>query len=175
MHDLNLPVGRFTSRNPVTAGEGMHIDELQQLMDGHGIRHLPILRDGTVVGIVSDRDLRVVAGLSTAQRMQVRAGDIMARDPVAAGTGTPLHEVAATMTERRIGSVLVDDTDGKLVGIFTVTDAMNALVGIIRAMPRPEARAKQAQAVGSRSTAPGRAVACAASSSRSSSSTGTGR
>lgn len=127
-----LPVEEFTTPNPVTATENMSIDELRQLMRDHGVRHLPILRDGAVVGVVSDRDLRVAQGLSDAHRIQVRASDIMSTDPVAVKADTPLDEVAYTMSDRKIGSVVVTESDGAFLGIFTVTDALNALIEISR-------------------------------------------
>lgn len=49
-------------------------------MDQYGIRHLPVLRDDRVVGVISDRDVRAVAGLSVAEKLQVCASDIMAED-----------------------------------------------------------------------------------------------
>ena len=44
----------------------------------------------------------------------------------------PLDEVAHAMSEKKVGSVIVNDEDGKFLGIFTVTDALNALIEIVR-------------------------------------------
>ncbi|MBW7930980.1 MAG: CBS domain-containing protein [Gammaproteobacteria bacterium] len=130
------PVEEFTTPNPVTATEGQSIDELRQLMQQTGVRHLPILRDGKVVGLVSDRDLRVAQGLSDEHKFQVCAADIMSTDPVSVSSSAPLDEVAYTMSERKIGSVLVNEENGDFLGIFTVTDALNALIEISRAQRR---------------------------------------
>jgi acetoin utilization protein AcuB len=62
----------------------------------------------------------------------VRAADIMATDPVAVTAGTPLDEVAYAMSDRKIGSVIVNEDTGEFLGIFTVTDALNALIEISR-------------------------------------------
>lgn len=128
----NVPVEEFTTPNPVTATEELSIDELRQLMQQCGVRHLPIVREGRVVGVVSDRDVRVAQGLSAEHQIQVRAADIMATDPVAVTAGTPLDEVAYTMSDRKIGSVIVNEDSGEFLGIFTVTDALNALIEISR-------------------------------------------
>lgn len=128
----NVPVEEFTTPNPVTAAESLPIDELRRLMQESGVRHLPIVRDGKVVGVVSDRDVRVAQGLSAEHQIQVRAADIMATDPVAVAAGTPLDEVAYTMSDRKIGSVIVNEDSGEFLGIFTVTDALNALIEISR-------------------------------------------
>lgn len=132
MLPLNLPVEEYTTPNPVTAREDMLIDDLRRLMEEHGIRHLPIVRGGTVVGVISDRDARVVAGLDFEQKLQVRAADIMAPDPLTVSAATPLDEVAYAMSEQKIGSVIVNDENGQFLGIFTVTDALNALIEIAR-------------------------------------------
>ncbi|HEY0879655.1 MAG TPA: CBS domain-containing protein [Zeimonas sp.] len=126
------PVEEFTTPNPVTAAENASIDELRALMTTYGVRHLPIVREGRVVGLVSDRDLRIAQGLSATHRLQVLAADIMAIDPVSVQAETPLDEVAFTMSDRKIGSVLVHEADGNFLGIFTLTDALNALIEVIR-------------------------------------------
>lgn len=56
----------------------------------------------------------------------------MAADPVAVKASTPLDEVAYAMSDRKIGSVIVNEDDGEFMGIFTLTDALNALIEISR-------------------------------------------
>ena len=131
-----LPVEEFTTPNPITATEDMSIDEVLHLMSEHGVRHLPVVRDDEVVGVISDRDLRLARGLSDEHKFQVRAGDIMSAEPVAVTADMPLDDVAFTMSDRKIGSVIVNERDGTLLGIFTVTDALNALIEITRASAR---------------------------------------
>ncbi|MCC7488947.1 MAG: CBS domain-containing protein, partial [Gammaproteobacteria bacterium] len=106
------PVEEFTTPNPLTATEDMSIDSLRELMEQGGVRHLPILRAGKVVGLVSDRDVRVAQGLSDEHKFQVCAADIMATDPVAVLATTPLDKVAYTMSDRKIGSVIVNEASG---------------------------------------------------------------
>ncbi|MEJ6656790.1 MAG: CBS domain-containing protein [Pseudomonas sp.] len=132
MLPISVPVEEFTTPDPITADEDMIIDDLQRLMERHGIRHLPIVRGGAVVGVISDRDIRLFSGLSAAEKFQVRAADIMALDPLSVSASTPLDEVAYAMSERKVGSVIVKDEDGGLLGIFTATDALNALIEIVR-------------------------------------------
>lgn len=133
MKQLDLPVEEFTTPDPITAEESSSIADLRKIMDTHGVRHIPITRQGSVVGLVSDRDLRVVAGLEMREKLLVRASDIMAPDPVTVQSQTTLDEVALEMSQRKIGSVIVNEGD-KFMGIFTVTDALNALIEITRSM-----------------------------------------
>ena len=132
MSQLNLPVEEFTTPNPVTASEEATLDELNRLMKKHDVRHIPIVRGARVVGIISDRDCRVASGLSQNEKRLVRAADIMATDPVTVSAGESLDEVAFEMSENKIGSVIVNDENDKFLGIFTITDALNALIEIAR-------------------------------------------
>ncbi|HNU11324.1 MAG TPA: CBS domain-containing protein [Rubrivivax sp.] len=137
MLPTRVPVEEYTTPDAVTANEGMTVDELRRLMERHGIRHLPVLRGDAVVGLISDRDLRLVAGLSAAEKLQVQASDIMAPEPLSVNASTPLDEVALAMAEHKIGSVIVNDDDGRFYGIFTATDALNALIEFVRKGTRP--------------------------------------
>lgn len=105
----NVPVEEYTTPNPVTATENTSIDELRQLMDEHGVRHLPIVRGNAIVGVVSDRDVRLAAGLSAEHKIQVCAADIMATDPLTVKATRPLDEVAYLMSDRKIGSAIVNE------------------------------------------------------------------
>lgn len=132
MQPIRVPVVEFTTTDPITAKENMTIDDLQRLMEKHGIRHLPVVRDDIAVGIISDRDVRLISGMSVAEKFQMLASDVMTADPVAVKADTPLDEVAHLMSEKKVGSVIVNHEDGRILGIFTATDALNALIDIIR-------------------------------------------
>jgi acetoin utilization protein AcuB len=132
MLPTRVPVEEFTTPDPITANEEMTIDDLRRLMGEHGIRHLPVVRGDAVVGVISDRDVRLVSGLTAAEKLQVRAADIMAATPLTVRATAPLDEVALAMSEQKVGSVIVEDEDGKFLGIFTATDALNALIEIVR-------------------------------------------
>lgn len=136
---IYVPVEEFTTPDPITAHEGMLVDDLWRLMDMHGVRHVPIVRDDEVVGVVSDRDVRLVLGLSAAEKFQVQAADVMSPEPLTVKRDAPLDEVAFLMADKKVGSVIVQDDEGRLVGIFTATDALNALVEIVRKGGAPTA------------------------------------
>ena len=130
MQPIKLPIKEFTTQNPITVTEDTAIDELMMLMEGAKVRHLPVVGENTVVGIISDRDLRLFAGLSDAEKYQVCAGDMMSPSPLTVSSNTPLAEVAFIMAEKKVGSVIVVE-DNQLYGIFTATDALKALVEVI--------------------------------------------
>lgn len=132
MSRLNFPVEEFTTPNPITAIEETRLEDLDRLMKENSIRHIPIVKGVEVVGVVSDRDLRMVSGLTKGEKRLVRASDIMATDPVTVSAGATLDQVALEMSQKKIGSVVVNDENDKFYGIFTVTDALNALIEIAR-------------------------------------------
>src|ERR671916_1571168 len=101
------------------------------------IRHLPVLEDGSLVGIVSDRDLRSGTPAfgdpaRAAALSEVRVGDVMAREVVTTDPDDPIDEAANTMRERRINCLPVLE-GGDLVGIVTSSDVMESLVYLLGA------------------------------------------
>ena len=114
------------------------VDEIEALMDQHAIRHVPVQQGREVVGMVSRRDLQrlVNPSLPAVDRRRIRARDIMVRDPFVVDFATPLDEVLQEMAERRIGSTVVVH-NGRLAGIFSVTDACRVLAQVLEARFRP--------------------------------------
>ena len=101
------------------------------------IRHLPVLEEGRLLGIASDRDFRDAAPPlgdpdRAAALAEIRVGEVMARDVVTAASDDPIEQAANTMRERRIGCLPVVDS-GELVGIVTASDVMDALVYLVGA------------------------------------------
>src|SRR5215203_6195537 len=101
------------------------------------IRHLPVLTEGRLVGIVSDRDLRSATPAfgdpeRAAALQEILVEDVMASDVVSVLPDDPIEQAANTMRERRIGSLPVVER-GELVGIITSSDVMSALVYLVGA------------------------------------------
>jgi CBS domain-containing protein len=111
------------------------LDEARQLMREHQIRHLPVQRGERLVGVISDRDLRLVEGSApdAAARGHLSVRDACVYDPFTVDLETPLDRVALEMAQRHIGSAIVT-RHGKLAGIFTVTDACRVLGTVLREM-----------------------------------------
>jgi acetoin utilization protein AcuB len=117
----------FTVSPDTTIAEALSITRAQR------IRHLPVLEDGRLVGLVTDRDLRLAmppiwaadqAELTTALN-QRRMREVMTTDIVTVQSDTPVEEAAKLLYTHRIGCVPIVD-DGKLVGILTETDLLRA-------------------------------------------------
>ncbi|MCA9685031.1 MAG: CBS domain-containing protein [Myxococcales bacterium] len=106
------------------------IAEAQEMMQAHGIRHLPVCEQHTVIGILSERDTRVALRVDS-QGRSLTVGEVCTQSPYIVGLDTPLDEVAAEMAARQIGSALVMRGD-KLAGILTTTDVCRLLAQTLR-------------------------------------------
>lgn len=102
------------------------------LMQAHDFRHLPVVDRGTLRGVLSERDVRTATTSVTAgQAARLRVRDAFHDDAYTVEADAPLDRVAAAMAERHVGSALVTKA-GKLVGVFTGTDACRALAQVLR-------------------------------------------
>jgi acetoin utilization protein AcuB len=121
-------VGEFMTSAPEMLPLRSSIEDAYQTMRRLHVRHMPIVDNGgTLVGIVSDRDLSIVKVAHGVEPSDVGVDEVMTRDPYRVSADTPIEEVASEMAKGKYGSTLVVD-DGKVVGIFTTTDALKALV-----------------------------------------------
>ena len=94
------------------------------LMVEHDVRHLPVKDGSTLVGVLTDRDLKRALdpslGLPPKEELFVR--DVFVPDAYIVDVGEPLDSVLDHLSSQHIGSALVTKS-GRLVGIFTLTDA----------------------------------------------------
>jgi len=110
--------------------------EASRLMRAHAIRHLPVVRGGQVVGILSQRDVYLIETLSNADPAEIRVEEAMTNEPLFVEPDEPVHLVARKMASRKIGSAVVAH-NGRLLGLFTVTDALRALAVLACAEQHP--------------------------------------
>jgi acetoin utilization protein AcuB len=115
--------------SPVVIGVGETLSDAHRVMRERGIRHLPVLDAGRLVGVVSQRDLYLAESLSGVDPATDTVREAMSGEPYTVSPGAPLDEVAATMAERRLGSAIVVDR-GAVIGVFTTVDALRALASL---------------------------------------------
>ena len=123
-------VGDWMSKAPMTVSEDTSIRDAVSLMQGAEVRHL-LVQDGPVLtGILSSRDLRrLVTRDLDSPLLAGSVGSIMSEGPVSVAPETPLVTAARLLLEERIGALPVRQ-DSQIVGIFTVSDALEALLAI---------------------------------------------
>ncbi len=128
----NPQVIAFMTPFPHSIDVDAPLEDAHKLMREHRFRHLPVMSGGEIVGVLTDRDIKLVLGpdFGTPDERELRMRDAYVERPCVVPASTPVANVARVMAQNRIGSAIVTK-HGKLVGIFTVTDACRALAEII--------------------------------------------
>ena len=132
-------VEKRMKRDPVTVSPEDSFRHAMTLIRQKGIRHLPVLEEGGLVGILTDRDIRQ-ASPSPATSLEihelhyllekVKIREIMTRKVHTVTPETPIEEAARLMLTHRIGGLPVLEA-GRLVGIITETDILTAFVDVM--------------------------------------------
>ncbi len=98
-------------------------------MQAAGIRHLPVVDGETIVGMVTERDIRMLESCGRAT-VDIQVREAMTPEPYVVDINMPIARVCRTMADRKLGSVIVTE-DTAVVGIFCTTDALRALAEIL--------------------------------------------
>lgn len=108
-----------------------HLRDAWAKMNRTGYRHLPVVTDDKLVGIITDRDLRLAVNSPVVEEEAdlsreavvdgVRVDSCMTADPQCVASNTPLHEVADLLCLNKFGAMPVVD-EGKLVGMISYID-----------------------------------------------------
>jgi acetoin utilization protein AcuB len=105
------------------------LEDAYQTMQEKAIRHLLVLEGEKLVGVVTDRDLRLATSALAPRPFfpGSQVADVMHPDPITADPSDPVEDAARIMRGRKIGCLPVLD-DGRLVGIVTGLDLLDALI-----------------------------------------------
>jgi CBS domain-containing protein len=119
---------------PYSIDASASLREAQHMMRSHEVRHLPVVADQELAGVITDRDLKraLDPSIGLPPKNELFVNDVMVRDPYVVETTERLDNVLEEMGEELIGCVLVV-REGKLVGIFTTTDACLEFASHLRA------------------------------------------
>jgi acetoin utilization protein AcuB len=118
-------IQKFMTTAPHTIGADQMLSKAQIMMSEFKIRHLPVLKNGKLVGILSDRDVKLVESFRDVDPEKVKVGEAYTANPYITSPDASLSEVCAEMVSHKYGCALVCDNQ-KLVGIFTWIDALQA-------------------------------------------------
>jgi acetoin utilization protein AcuB len=131
-------IGNFMTAPVHTIGVQEPLAEAHELMNRYAIRHLPVLEGGKLVGMLSQRDLHLIETLKDVDPEVVTVEEAMNQDVFKVGPNTPIEEVARQMAEHKYGSAVVIRDDRHVLGIFTSTDALRVLGGMLEGEARTE-------------------------------------
>jgi CBS domain-containing protein len=131
-----MVVSEIMSAEPFAVGAGESIGSVMKKLAEADVRHLPVVQEGALVGIVSDRDLRRFAPsalleLEQAGEIQRRLAEpvstVMSSDLVTVDPETEIADVIDIMLEQKVGAVPVVEVDGdRLLGIVSYMDVLRA-------------------------------------------------
>jgi acetoin utilization protein AcuB len=132
-------VKNWMTHSVITIDKSDPIALAKQLMTENKIRELPVVSEGVLVGIVTDRDLKrafvsestgleapKVAYLNT----RIKVAAIMTNDVITANPDTTVDEVAKILLKMKISGLPVVDETGKLIGIITLSDVFRLLISL---------------------------------------------
>jgi acetoin utilization protein AcuB len=133
----NFAVRDCMSIDPVTVGPKDSLQAVVDLLRRRDVRSVPVMENGRLIGIVTDRDVRQVAPAYPlfrdedeirryTERLTVTAA--MTADPMTVAPDAPVVDAAKILETYRISSLPVVERDGKLVGMLSVTDLLRVFV-----------------------------------------------
>lgn len=123
-------VKRYMTREPYSINSAENLARAKTLMRMHLIRHLPVVDGDKLVGVLSDRDVAVVEAVPGVDLAHVEVARVM--EPALTAWGDEaIDEVSVKMAEQKRDCVVVCGGHG-VAGVFTATDALQALADIVR-------------------------------------------
>lgn len=128
-------IGRLTMKDvmtaqPITIGRTQSLAIAHEMMRENGCRHLPVLEHGDLVGVVTQRDLYFLETIAGVELAKDKVDDAMSSDCYAVGPDARLDAVAAEMAHHKYGCAVVIER-ARVIGIFTATDALRVLAGLV--------------------------------------------
>jgi acetoin utilization protein AcuB len=121
-----IPIQKYMTQAQFFASPEESVLLAYERMLEHDVRHLPVVRGATLVGVLFKSDLKLVESLEPAVLRPIKVESVMVTEYYTVGPDEALDVAAREMSKRKWGSALVID-HGKVVGVFTTTDALRAL------------------------------------------------
>lgn len=127
MPDLDTAVKEFMTTLPLTVDVLTSLETAERLFQRYDIRHLPVTKAGKLCGLVYERDLRLLMKTRLVDEGQETLKRIVSRLPLQVAPEVSVRSVIGEMLRKKHEACLVSRR-GKLMGIFTVTDALKLLL-----------------------------------------------
>ena len=123
-----MKLANCMSPNAITLTSRDTLATAKSLMDTNGIRRLPVVDNGKLVGILTERDIRKHWGYLDATLVDAA----MTAEPLTIRPQASAEEAARLMLDLKIGGLPVVE-GGELVGVVTTSDILRAFLGVVRA------------------------------------------
>jgi len=131
-----MTVDGIMSREVVTVSPDAALMDIRKRLQGEGLNHMLVIEDGTLCGVISDRDvLKAISPFLDTYSEEHRdvktlsqpASEIMQGDPITVQPGTSIKEASQTLLDNRVSSLPVVEGN-ELVGIVTGKDMLEYYV-----------------------------------------------
>lgn len=132
-------VKNWMSKDPITVDVNDSMQTAAKLLKENNIRGLPVMKNGKLIGIVTDRDLKR-ASASDANTLdihellflieKIKIKEVMTNNPITIPVDSTIEEAAEVLLDNKFSRLPAVDNDGNLVGIITQTDIFRVLVSL---------------------------------------------
>lgn len=122
-------VNKFMTKDPIVISPGDDVKDVFQLLLEKGIRQAPVVENGELVGIVSDRDLRM-ALVQNLKMNRLKVGFVMTKNPVTVTQDTSIVDAAKLISIGKFNALPVIEESGTVTGIITTTDILEYFIEI---------------------------------------------
>lgn len=116
---------------PHTVGAEQTVSFAHTMMYQQRIRQLPVLHGGQLTGVLSERDLTLIASLRDVDPNAIKVEEVMSLSIYKISPEAPLDQVATEMAAKKFGAAIIVE-DNAVVGIFTTVDACAALASVLK-------------------------------------------
>jgi acetoin utilization protein AcuB len=123
-------VQKYMTTSPHTIGTDQTLAHAHDILREHKIRHLPVLRGGDLVGMLTDRDLALIETLKDVDPAKVLVEDAMSTNIFTVSPDAPLDQVVCEMAAKKYGSAVVVQNH-HVVGILTNVDVCTAFAELL--------------------------------------------
>lgn len=132
---IPMPTVRsFMTACPHTVGADQTVSFAHTVLYQHRIRQLPVLDGGQLAGLLSERDLTLIASLRDVDPNSIKVEEVMSLSLYKVAPDAPLDQVAREMAAKKYGAAVVVENN-TVVGIFTTVDACSALASVLSEAP----------------------------------------
>ena len=129
---IEMKVHEWMVKDPVTVSKDQEVQDCVDLMKEYSIRHLPVVEDQKLVGLVTESDLREVSSASFIEDMTIES--VMITKPITVSPDTDIEDAAKLIYYHKIGGLPVIDNDEEVVGIITVVDLLEVFIELMGVM-----------------------------------------
>jgi CBS domain-containing protein len=127
-----ISVADFMTKDLVTVRESDDLALAESLLRLGGIRHLPVVKEGRLVGLLTQRDVLRSGQSGRPAARALLVSEIMTRELTTVRPAMALSQAARLMLERKFGCLPVCDEEGRLVGIVTEADFVRFAADMVR-------------------------------------------